>query len=119
MGRIRNNDLKNKNLYKNNLFYKDKLIKVRKKDEYKKVEKRFKFLKRSIENEKTNHRMMKNKTSTNFNYNKSVFKNDNKKELRNRKINDNPSIFNNNDNISNKTTDSCVNYLIKKDINEN
>ena len=119
LGRIRNNDLKNKNLYKNNLFYKDKLIKVRKKDEYKKVEKRFKFLKRSIENEKTNHRMMKNKTSTNFNYNKSVFKNDNKKELRNRKINDNPSIFNNNDNISNKTTDSCVNYLIKKDINEN
>ena len=117
LGRIRNNDLKNKNLYKNNLFYKDKLIKVRKKDEYKKVEKRFKFLKRSIENEKTNHRMMKNKTSTNFNYNKSVFKNDNKKELRNRKINDNPSIFNNNDNISNKTTDSCVNYLIKKDIN--
>ena len=119
LGRIRNNDLKNKNLYKNNLFYKDKLIKVRKKDEYKKVEKRFKFLKRSIENEKINHRMMKNKTSTNFNYNKSVFKNDNKKELRNRKINDNPSIFNNNDNISNKTTDSCVNYLIKRDINEN
>ena len=119
LGRIRNNDLKNKNLYKNNLFYKDKLIKVRKKDEYKKVEKRFKFLKRSIENEKTNHRMMKNKTSTNFNYNKSVLKNDNKKELRNRKINDNTSIFNNNDNISNKTTDSCVNYLIKKDINEN
>ena len=116
--RIKNIGIKNKNnLYKHNLFD-DKLIKVRKKVVYKKVEKRFKFLKKSIENEDNFHRMVKNKTSSNFNYNKTFLKNDIKTELRNKKINNEDLNFiNNNDSISNKTSESLFCSLVNKDIN--
>ena len=118
LGRIKNNEIKNKNnFYKTNLF-EDKLIKVRKKEEYKKVEKRFKFLKKSIENENHIHRMVKNKTSSNFNNNKTFLNYDNKSELRNIKINNEDlNLINNNDSISNKTTESIICSLANKNIN--
>ena len=118
LGRIKNNGIKNKNnFYKTNLF-EDKLIKVRKKEEYKKLEKRFKFLKKSIENENDIHRMVKNKTSSNFNYNKTFLNNDNKSELRNIKINNEDlNLINNKDSISNKTTESIICSLANKNIN--
>ena len=106
----------------NNMFDKNKFIKVRKRDEYKKVEKRFKFLKKSIEREDHIHKMIKNKTTTNFNYNKKKFKfkKRNENELRNNTIKyDNINIFDNNDNISNKTIDNCINNLINKTLKEN
>ena len=118
LGRIKNNEIKNKNnFYKTNLF-EDKLIKVRKKEEYKKVEKRFKFLKKSIENENHIHRMVKNKTSSNFNNNKTFLNYDNKSELRNIKINNEDlNLINNKDSISNKTTESIICSLANKNIN--
>ena len=118
LGRIKNHGIKNKNnFYKTNLF-EDKLIKVRKKEEYKKLEKRFKFLKKSIENENDIHRMVKNKTSSNFNYNKTFLNNDNKSELRNIKINNEDLNFiNSNDSISNKTSESIICSLVNKGIN--
>ena len=118
MGRIKNHGIKNNNnFYKTNLF-EDKLIKVRKKEEYKKLEKRFKFLKKSIENENDIHRMVKNKTSSNFNNNKTFLNYDNKSELRNIKINNEDLNFiNSNDSISNKTSESIICSLVNKGIN--
>ena len=56
--------------------------------------------------------MMKNKTSINFNYKQSNL-NNNKTELRNKKItNDILNILNNNESASNKTADGCFNHLI-------
>ena len=111
--KLKNKDLKNRyNFYKTNFYDVDKLIKVRKKEVYKTVEKRFNFLKKSIEKEKINHKMMKNKTSINFNYKQSNL-NNNKTELRNKKItNDILNILNNNESASNKTADGCFNHLI-------
>ena len=105
----------NNNIHKNNLFEDYKLIKVRKNIVYNKyLEKKNQYFKKSIE--KINHGLIKNKTLTNFNYNKNnlsnTFNND-LNEIRNKKYkNNNFTFLNNNDNLSNKTSDFDSNSII-------
>ena len=128
---IENDDIKSMNIYeslfnkkkkKNIIYNDDRLIKVRKRDENKE-EKKYKFLKKNIDKEKNSHQFLKNKTSLDFNYNnKNSFNNNIKselKDLRNRKIRykKNSNLDLDNDNVTNKTSDSCFYSLVNKIIN--
>jgi hypothetical protein len=72
--KMKNNNTNNIYLksFKNNVFDEKQLIKVRKRDEYKNVEKRFRCLKKIIENKC--YKMVKNNTITNFSKNNYNFK---------------------------------------------
>ena len=106
LGKMKKKNIDNNNYLKsmnknNNLFDEKQLIKVRKRDEYKNIERRFKYLKKIIEN--NNSSLVKNYTLTNFNHSK--------KNYDFKKRNDNTHKYDinnmeNNDGKTNKTIDN-------------
>ena len=126
IGKIKNSKININNcMYKYNFYDADKLIKVRKKDDYKNIEKKYKFYKKSIDKINVNHGLVKNKTAASFNFNNINLSNNNnigikENELRNKKIKNNIFTFlNTNDNISNKTSDFYFYTKINETNNKN
>ena len=126
IGKIKNSKININNcMYKYNFYDADKLIKVRKKDDYKNIEKKYKFYKKNIDKLNVNHGLVKNKTAASFNFNKINLSNNNnigikENELRNKKIKNNIFTFlNTNDNISNKTSDFYFYTKINETNNKN
>ena len=108
--------IKNSKIY-NNLYDENKLIKVRKNSGIKK-EKRFKFMKKNFDNVNNIHQLVKNRTTSNFNYNKKNLESD----LRNKKIKNDNNFFKSNEystNRTNRTTESKFYSLVHKAINGN